>query len=906
VFDSLTILQTKGGLPLTKTFKADGTVEPYGNAKYLKPVSQPVESIRDLSEVLSAIEGQTDQCIIRGELSNPAAGEDPDRKGYYARTKEVYEDKPRHWVMIDIDNFEPDGVDPVANPVDAINQYLTRVMPDFLGYSYHWQLSASAGQPSAKGKLKAHVWFWLVNAYDSFQLTAWAKSVSPLIDVAPLRTVQIHYTANPIYQKGLSDPVPVRSGFVEGFLDDVVPLQIDEVTLARALEYKGLSADYDFVDPADKPGPIGAFHRAYTVEEVLTELLEGEFEIVNDRRVTWLAGGGATEGCFITDDRKHFGSTHNTDPFDNRVVNLFDLFRHYKFGHLDQGLDAFEIMDMGDKPSYQAAIQWCLNDERVQAELAKEAEEQQTEVANSRDWLIDLIAAAETEADLRGSILTQIKEVYWDLEKVDLDAMAVALQRRFKDLGIPASLDAVRDIMRPPREIGPVAVRAVPDWAQGYYYVTDHDKFYHYPTGQWVTSKSMDHLYNSLAGVDAEGRQIFASSLCRDLPSVPKVNGAIYMPHLGEQFTLDSKDCVNTYVPASVPPSKAEGLWNKADREAIGRVNRHFEILCSERQEVVTALVDWLAFCVQNPGVKARYSWLIWGGEGAGKTWIGRLMAVVMGGRNVKLVNLRDVLNPTFNGWAEGAAFSVIEEIRIAGHKRDAWEQLKEPLTNDKISITRKGMDPYETPNVTNYLMFSNHHDAVPISLGSRRVGVIQVPFVGDKTKDMLAEMALKEGYLSSEEYFDTLFAILDEHGPAIREWFLQRQLDASFNHNGWAPFTKERAAMASASVSEDEEVVRSVLEQWGMSDGEAVVSPGDLRTACAVWDDGGVDISPERIAHLLAKIGFEKYPNQLKVAGTKKRVWVRNVNLPADLQQANDRLREIFTKRKSAEDFMG
>lgn len=372
MFDSVTILQTKGGLPLTKTFKADGTVEPYGNAKYLKPVSQPVESIRDLSEVLSAIEGQTDQCIIRGELASPAAGEDPDRKGYYARTKEVYEDKPHHWVMIDIDNFEPEGVDPVANPVDAITQYLKRVMPDFLGYSFHWQLSASAGQPSAKGKLKAHVWFWLSTAYDSFQLTAWAKSVSPLIDVAPLRTVQIHYTANPIYQKGLSDPVPVRSGFEEGFLDDVVPLQIDEVTLARALEYKGLSADYEFVDPADKAGPIGAFHRAYTVEEVLTELLEGEFEIVNERRVTWLAGGGATEGCFITDDRKHFGSTHNTDPFDNRVVNLFDLFRHYKFGHLDQGLDAFEVLDMGDKPSYQAAIQWCLNDERVQAQLQEE------------------------------------------------------------------------------------------------------------------------------------------------------------------------------------------------------------------------------------------------------------------------------------------------------------------------------------------------------------------------------------------------------------------------------------------------------------------------------------------------------------------------------------------------------
>lgn len=910
--NKITVLTAKGSLSLTKTFLAGGMVKAYDRAKYFAPFAFSVSSIQDLSELLKGLETKPSSCVIRGLFKGLPAAQaegavDPNSKTHFERIKKIYDDQPLNWVMLDVDNYEPSaGIDPVLNPVAAIEEYIKKVLPDFIGYTYHWQLSASAGQPSARGKLKAHLWFWLETPYDSYQLTAWAKATSPLIDVAPLRTVQVHYTANPVMADGVVDPVPVRSGLVDGFMGDEVPLVIDDLTLTRATQFQGESADYEFVNPSEKSGVVGAFHRAYPVEDVLHDLLASEFEIEagSDRRVTWLNGGGTAGGCFITDDRMHFGSTHNTDPFDNRVVNLFDLTRHYLFGHMDEGMDAFELLDMGDRPSYQAMVNWCLKDERVMAEMDQAAAEEQAEIVNQRDRLTQLIQSAATEEALRGEVCNEIHKVYRDLEKVDVDALSATFQIKLRELDPEhrrPSIGSVRDLLRPARQTVATAMGGlgIPNWAEGYYYVTAHDQFYHYPTGTWVSSKGMDHLYNSLAGVDEEGRQIFASSLCRDLPGVPKVIRAIYMPHLGEQFTLDHKPCVNTYVPGSVPPSKAKADWTAADKEAIRRAERHFQILCNGREAVATSLLDWLSFCVRSPGIKARYSWLIWGGEGAGKTWIGRLMGSVMGGPNVKLVNLRDVLNPTFNSWAEGAAFAVIEEIRMHGHKKDAWDQLKEPLTNDKISVTKKNLDAYETPNVTNYIMFSNHHDAVPISLGSRRVAVVQVPFNGDNTKAELQTMAWQEGFDSSEDYFDELFRIIDDHGPALREWLITRQPRPDFNPNGWAPHTEERAAMAAAGIADDEEVVRMVLEEWGAMDKPAAVSPGGLRLACQFWGDEGVIISPERIASILAKIGFTKYPNQLKVEGKKLRVWHRGGTLPKDPHEANSELRRILIAGK-------
>ncbi|MRU27453.1 DNA primase, partial [Xylella fastidiosa subsp. multiplex] len=42
------------------------------------------------------------------------------------------------------------------------------------------------------------------------------------------------YTAAPVFEAGVTDPVPVRSGFVKGFMEDSVMLEIDAAILESA------------------------------------------------------------------------------------------------------------------------------------------------------------------------------------------------------------------------------------------------------------------------------------------------------------------------------------------------------------------------------------------------------------------------------------------------------------------------------------------------------------------------------------------------------------------------------------------------------------------------------------------------------------------------------------------------
>jgi hypothetical protein len=844
--------------------------------------------------------------VIRGDFNADSAKTvedaiDPQNSGYFARIKRIYDDNPKHWVMLDVDNFDTGDLVPIEEPEKAVQLYIEKVLPEcFHSASYHWQLSASAGQPKNKHILKAHIWFWLKTPYDSVQLTAWAKATSPLIDVAPLRTVQVHYTANPIYKDGMVDPVTRRSGLVRGWLDDQVDLVIDDVILLRAYEqYGGESSDYEFLNPAEKPGVVGAFHRAYEVEDVISELLQDEFEMEpgSERRVTWLNGGGTPGGCFITDDRQHFGSTHNTDPFDNRVVNLFDLVRHYRFGHLDEGLDAFEMLDMRDRPSYQAMVDWCYKDQRVMEQLESDKVDQSAAARSLRDSLKDQIEEADTESILREKVCAAIRSSHTLLHKLDIDVLAKAIQTKLNGLtSVKPSLASVRELITPVRrEID--RPQGLPGWAHGYFYVTSQGKLFRYDSNEWLTREAFDFKHNPNAGTDADGNQLSAYSLLRDNPLTPRVEKAFYMPHLGPTFELDGEMCVNAYRPSSTPAAKPVSEWTEKDHKAVAMVQRHFEILCSDRPEVTNALLDWLAYCVQFPGIKMRYSWLIWGGEGAGKTWIGNLMAEVMGGPNVRLVAVRDVLNETFNAWADGAVLSVIEEIRITGHRKDAWDNLKEPLTNDKLTITKKGLDPYQAPNVTNYIMFSNHFDAVPLSLGSRRVAVIEVPFNGDETLQQLNAMAIKEGYESQTEYFDALFDCVHMHGPALRAWFLNRVFSEGFNPQGWAPATEERKAMALASISDDEDVARAVIERGSYWVSSKVVSPGSLKTAMAYWDGEETIVTPERASFLLAKMGFKKYGPRLKVDGKAIRVWIRGVELSGDVDKDNESIRHLLAE---------
>ena len=425
--DTITLLKTMNGRRMTKLWKQDGTIDGYEDAKHFKMRREQVASLDELGALLKRIEGKPDVCLIRGSYVGDELAEPSEYPGYVRRALVNFADQPLHAVMFDVDNFEHAGA-----PEEAIDAWIEATLPGgvFAGVRYWWQLSSSAGR--TPGVLKAHVWFWLTEPLTSAQLRAWGLGIDGL-DHSVFNPVQAHYTAAPVFEAGVTDPVEARSGMSSGWFDSV---GID-VSGVRVPEYEG-SSSYAMGDPREKPGMVGAFCRAFSVEEVIVRWLSDKFRFQmddNERRLTYKAGGGSVGGAFISDDRMHVVNKHASDPCLGRAVNVFDLVRVHKFGHLDEGADPLDLVQIQSHPSHLAMIRMCEGLPEIAAE----------KTAAVASWSERIAAAALTDLEA----LTA--EIGLDVGQVEQAALVQALRRRFIELGANMPVADIRRMMRPRR-----------------------------------------------------------------------------------------------------------------------------------------------------------------------------------------------------------------------------------------------------------------------------------------------------------------------------------------------------------------------------------------------------------------------------------------------------------------------
>ena len=117
-------------------------------------------------------------------------------------------------------------------------------------------------------------------------------------------------------------------------------------------------------DPLEKPGLIGAFCRAYSIEEAIAEFVP-EYTPASAGRYTY-AGGSTADGV-VTYDGKFSYSHHATDPASMQLCNAWDLVRLHKYAALDAdcSLDA----PVSARPSYKAMTEFASSDERVKAQI---------------------------------------------------------------------------------------------------------------------------------------------------------------------------------------------------------------------------------------------------------------------------------------------------------------------------------------------------------------------------------------------------------------------------------------------------------------------------------------------------------------------------------------------------------
>lgn len=121
-------------------------------------------------------------------------------------------------------------------------------------------------------------------------------------------------------------------------------------------------------DPTEKPGVIGAFCRAYGIEDAINTFLSDKYEKTgHDGRYTYKLGSVA--GGLVCYEGKFAYSHHETDPASKQLCNAFDLCRVHLFGAQDEGSRA---LDVTKKPSYAAMQEFAAKDKAVKLLMARE------------------------------------------------------------------------------------------------------------------------------------------------------------------------------------------------------------------------------------------------------------------------------------------------------------------------------------------------------------------------------------------------------------------------------------------------------------------------------------------------------------------------------------------------------
>lgn len=896
--DRLTILETTGP-HLTKTYKSDGTNEAYGDAASFKHKTVDVADLKDVRDLLGKLHKNTKRCLVRGAPKSEMVPGNV--QGTFVRINANFDDQPLHWFMIDIDGYRPGFADPVLETELAVQDFLAEKLPPcFRTASFYWHLSSSAGMPGKEGILKCHLHMWSKEAYTTAQMYEWAKGFSPAIDKAVYRRVQIHFVADPLFEEGRIDPVPVRSGWHQGETD-YVDLVITPDTLAQAREQGSGEggSDMKLVDPSEKSGLVGLYNKVFTAEEVLLSHLEGEFEGVSERRYTWHNGGGTPEGVWVHDDGMHVGSSHNTWPIDG-IANLWDLVRVFKFGHLDHSDDAFEQEDIDSlpiqaKPSNQAMIAWAAKLPELLE--AQEGEAQQN--AQDRQSVVDsLVAEIHTAANtytLEKILAPRIKKA--DLSPAERAGVVKAMQDQFKKIGSPMIKADVTRMLAPPR--GRTTIDSVPEWSGLWVWVTSIDKFMNVETKTAISAVSYNAKYDRFMGqfADENGNVPKASDMTLKVWNTKVVDHAVYMPTAELFFNLNRVSCVNTYRIDLLPDEPGE--FTKKELAAIETVDRHFRFLCGDRDWLADTLVDWLAHNIQFPGVKIRFSPLIQGIPGDGKSFVGKLMAYTMGQPNVSIISAQSV-NSNFSAWAQGCCLGVMEEIRMQGANRfEALNALKELITNDTVAVIGKGRDQINVPNTINYLATTNFRDALPLDDGDRRWMVIFTQWKN------IAEFEMKVG-CSYELYFERLSDAIENYAGALRQWLRSRPISAKFNRHGRAPDTDEKRTMISLGRANIDVVAENIIAEGAYGIYPDVLSSGHL--TAAMEDIPGVTTPRgSAVSSMLDRLGYIQFHKVIKWHGVSIRPWTRravtNQKEIQELMDAAEAVRQADEVARNAEE---
>ena len=172
-------------------------------------------------------------------------------------------------------------------------------------------------------------------------------------------------------------------------------------------------------DPLEKLGAVGAFCRAYSIEDAIDAFLGDVYrKSAMPGRYDYIPAD--SQAGVVVYEGKYAYSHHATDPACGRLMNAFDAVRVHKFGELDEKVD--EDANPAKLPSYKAMQEFVIADAAVRKLLARERQTQAEEEFDAGNWQTVL------ELDKQGKVKDTLDNIVLILQR-DEGLRSIAFNR---------------------------------------------------------------------------------------------------------------------------------------------------------------------------------------------------------------------------------------------------------------------------------------------------------------------------------------------------------------------------------------------------------------------------------------------------------------------------------------------
>jgi hypothetical protein len=284
-------------------------------------------------------------------------------------------------------------------------------------------------------------------------------------------------------------------------------------------------------------------------------------------------------------------------------------------------------------------------------------------------------------------------------------------------------------------------------------------------------------------------------------------------------------------------------MWNgwgcEPKKGSIKPFNDLLKFVFKDEPELLPHFLQWLAYPLQNPGKKNFTAYLFHSlHQGVGKSFIGYIMQGIYGDNFVAVD--KEVMKGVFNAWIAYKQMVLGEEI-TGSRARGTADLIKNMITREMIHVNEKYQPEYDIEDRANFLLTSNHVDALHLEDSDRRLNIVET-----------------KGPPKPQVFYDRIGRWRKNGGAAHVFDYLLNEVDLSdYNPNAHAPPSAAKQRMINFSKSDVDMFARDVVDNPdAVLRGKNIVCERDLYEADAI--------------HSFAKSYCDDRPTLTKTSATK------------------------------------